>query len=613
VRQAVAEHHDIEVDRLALLLPGGLPRTSSGKVRRRACRDELLQGTLRTWADRTDDWLYEITWRPHPIDATAGPTTSAPNGKNAEPGVSTSPTGLASWLILADRGGVGAALAARLADRGDGALLVSLGEAFAVVGPNHVTVDPRRPEDLSRALTMLGQRDDRPIRGLIHLWSLDLPAGTDLDDDDLQQIDLLSCGATLHLVQAATGRHTETPPRLWLVTRGAVPVQADAGPIAAAQAPLWGLGRTIVHEQPALRCSAVDLDPARTNDVNALLAEIVADDREEQIAYRSERRHVARLVRFKPNNVTKSPSIRPDATYLITGGLGALGLAVAGWLVEQGARNLALVGRRAPTLATQAMLDQLAERARVEVMAADVAQAADIADVLDRIARTMPPLRGVFHAAGLLDGGSAATLTLEKLRTVMGPKVHGTRNLHRLTTDLPLDFFVLFSSVAAVIGSPGQANYAAANAFLDAVAHDRRRAGLPALSVNWGAWAEAGMAARIADGGWALPDGIGTIAPADGLKVFERLLADGRPQVTAIPIDWARLLRFAGPAADRPLIMLGLDSLTGSVLVSRIETDLGIALPTARLVESPTITELASIVAELLPPAAIPAASRHAH
>ncbi len=242
----------------------------------------------------------------------------------------------------------------------------------------------------------------------------------------------------------------------------------------------------------------------------------------------------------------------------------------------------------------------------------------------------------------------------------MGPKVRGTRHLHALTVDCPLDFFVLFSSAAAVLGSPGQSNYAAANAFLDAVAHDRRRAGQPALSVNWGAWAEAGMAARIAEAGWTIPDGIGTIAPRDGLEVLGRLMAEPRSQVFVVPVDWDRLRQFAGSAADRPLVddlvagpstgqlpapggvdlsmlrtlsaderqirleaylalevarvlqrdraqverdrpltMLGLDSLTGMVLKNRVEADLSLNLPMTSLAAGPTISELAEELADL--------------
>jgi NAD(P)-dependent dehydrogenase (short-subunit alcohol dehydrogenase family) len=294
------------------------------------------------------------------------------------------------------------------------------------------------------------------------------------------------------------------------------------------------------------------------------------------------------------------------------------------------------------------------------VVGADVAREEDVKAVLDTIARTLPPLRGVMHAAGVLDGGLAADLTLEQLREVMGPKVRGTRHLDALTADCPLDFFVLFSSAAAVLGSPGQANYAAANAFLDAMAQARHRAGRPALSVNWGFWAEAGMAARTAESGWTIPDGFETISPADGVEMLGRLMAETRPQVAVMPIDWGRLRQFAGPAADdpfvdelavrapgnglaraggldletlrtgsaeerqarleeylglevarvlqhstallerdRPLSMLGLDSLTGLVLKNRIEADLSLALPMTSLAAGPTIAELAAELSDL--------------
>ena len=186
-----------------------------------------------------------------------------------------------------------------------------------------------------------------------------------------------------------------------------------------------------------------------------------------------------------------------EATYLITGGLGGLGRAVATWLVEQGARHLVLMGRSAPSASAQQTLDALRKAgAHVVVARGDVARADDVASVIESIRMSMPPLRGVVHAAGVLDDGIVAHLDQRRLRDVMAPKVDGAWNLHALTRDVDLDFFVLFSSAASVLGSPGQAHYAAANSFLDALAWHRRAEGRSALSINWGPWAEVGLVNR---------------------------------------------------------------------------------------------------------------------
>ena len=165
----------------------------------------------------------------------------------------------------------------------------------------------------------------------------------------------------------------------------------------------------------------------------------------------------------------------------------------------------------------------------------------------------MPPLRGIFHLAGVLDDGVLREQTRERFDRVMAAKVLGAWHLHELTRDLPLDLFVLFSSAAALLGSPGQGNYAAANAFLDALAHHRRWEKRPALSVNWGSWAEVGMAARLHETEgrrWAAA-GVGWIEPARGLQTLEQLIAEERAQAGVLPIDWPKFFERI-PAGSEP-------------------------------------------------------------
>ena len=190
--------------------------------------------------------------------------------------------------------------------------------------------------------------------------------------------------------------------------------------------------------------------------------------------------------------------MRPDGTYLITGGLGAVGLHVARRLVQRGARHIVLVGRTAPSRDAAVAIDTMrALGATVVVSAADVARRDQMAAVLREIATSLPPLRGVVHAAGVVDDGVFIQQTWQRFESVLAPKIDGAWHLHELTLDSELDFFVLCSSVASVFGSPGQGAYAAGNAFLDALAARRRANGQVGLSVNWGAWAGGGMAERV--------------------------------------------------------------------------------------------------------------------
>jgi malonyl CoA-acyl carrier protein transacylase len=271
--------------------------------------------------------------------------------------------------------------------------------------------------------------------------------------------------------------------------------------------------------------------------------------------YMAEAKHIGKIVVSMPP-VASGPaqtSIREDATYLLTGGLGALGVLVAEWLVEQGARHLALVSRRS-TLddPARAAVDRLKEAgAEVTVFEADVSNASHVARLVSELGATMPPLRGIVHAAGVLDDGVLIQQTWERFGRALAPKVDGTWNLHAATAGMPLDFFVCFSSVASLIGNAGQSNYAAGNAFMDALAHSRHAHGLPALSINWGPWDEVGMAAeqggrrqrRLAEQGYR------PIAPEQGIQLLAKLLGTSRPQVGVVPVAWSEFLR-ANPAGQ---------------------------------------------------------------
>jgi NADPH:quinone reductase-like Zn-dependent oxidoreductase/acyl carrier protein len=249
-------------------------------------------------------------------------------------------------------------------------------------------------------------------------------------------------------------------------------------------------------------------------------------------------------------------SFRPDGTYLITGGLGSLGLVAARWMVQQGARHLVLMGRSEPSAAAQQeALEAMREAgAQVVVAKADVAREQQVARVLAEMDPSMPPLRGILHVAGMLDDGILLRLDQERFGSVMAPKVAGAWNLHTLSSKESLDFFVLFSSAASVLGSPGQGNYAAANAFLDALAHHRRAQGLPALSINWGPWAEVGLAARPDRGGRLALRGLASIGLEQGVEALGRVLGNGAAQVGVMPLDVRQWRQFYPKAAESPLL-----------------------------------------------------------
>lgn len=277
------------------------------------------------------------------------------------------------------------------------------------------------------------------------------------------------------------------------------------------------------------------------------------EDAANAFRYMSRRKNIGKVVvsfssAESSNRSDRSAVPRADATYLITGGHGGLGLAVARWLVEKGARHLVLLSRGGALPAANEVAAELkANGATVATIQADVSSEADVSRALSKIRSTMPPLRGVIHAAGILDDHLLLNLNAENFRSVLAPKVLGAWNLHSLTADLPLDFFVLFSSVASVLGSLGQANYAAANAFLDGLAHHRRSRGLLCMSINWGPWDEIGMAARASSSHGPASRVMHPLAPAQALAVLDLLFEKNGPaQVVAMSVDWTLLERSFG-------------------------------------------------------------------
>ncbi len=235
--------------------------------------------------------------------------------------------------------------------------------------------------------------------------------------------------------------------------------------------------------------------------------------------------------------VTPSPH-HFDGTYLITGGLGAIGLEVAQWLTTKGIKNIVLLGRSAVKPELQGKLQKIQGDTQVNLIKADIADTNQLAQALSQIESTLPPLRGVIHCAGVTSDRTILKQDWSSFSQVLAPKVQGAWNLHLLTQKYDLESFILFSSASSLVGSPGQANYCAANAFLDALAHGRRSLGLPAIAINWGAWQNTGLAAGTEITESLEQKGIGSIKPIEGIEILEQLLLHSPAQIGVIPIDW---------------------------------------------------------------------------
>lgn len=480
------------------------------------------------------NWFYEVEWRNQGSLSELLPPASQQTPVNVEP---------KRWLILADQQGMAQQLATKLRSRGDVCTLVFSGDRYQNIAPEEFTVNPHNSAELEQLIATVTAQSPS-LYGIVQCWTTEAELGEAIGSDELGNLSKLGCGTTLSLVQALAKAEFSKAPRLWLVTSGSQPIPSSQPVIpGVAQSSLWAMGKVIRLEHPELNCVRIDLDPRETieNRVNTLFHEISSKDQEDQVAWRGESRYVPRLIASPDRQAdTQSLNFREDATYLITGGLGALGLVIAPWMLEKGAKHLVLVGRRSPNEAVRQKLTEL-EMAGAEVIVeqADVSDLESMTQVLRNIEQSKLPLAGVMHLAGSLSDGLLLNQNWSNFKRVMAPKVQGAWYLHQLTQNQPLDFFVLFSSVASLLGTPGQSNYAAANGFLDGLVHYRRALGLPALSIHWGPISEVGMAAESGADIMAQKYGVGSITPTQVLESLERLMSGtDNTEVGVVPIDW---------------------------------------------------------------------------
>jgi phthiocerol/phenolphthiocerol synthesis type-I polyketide synthase D len=498
--------------------------------------------------------FYGVTWRAKPLQVAAA----------SKPG---------TWIVLLDDQGIGEALAARLEAGGDRCICV--GRRFT---PLCIAQAPIRvpPADAGAAMTWLLDRHGRdpryPLKGIVHLWSLDSAASDTADAVALELAQHWGVDTILRIVQALAATEPATPARLWIATRGAQPVAAQGPDPSPAQALVWGFGKTIAVERPTLWGGLVDLDAEPPADCARHLAHVLRSDGSETlVGVRNGQTFVPRLM-SQPETPHGPPAFEwSKATYLVTGGLGGLGLETARWLVDRGARHLVLIGRHVPEGAdgsgevkdgrtspqVAAIRELRARGALVDCVAADVADQAQLTAAIDRIeARGWPPLRGVVHAAGIGHPGKLEELTPEAMADVLRPKVIGAWSLHRAVAGRALDFFVMYSSATHQLGVLGRgvAAYSAANAFLDGLAHLRARRGEPALTICWGPWARVGMAAQTGNDQRLRGFGIEGIDPEPGLRALGHLLGGERAEAWVISVDWAKLFEADTELAAAPFV-----------------------------------------------------------
>lgn len=369
---------------------------------------------------------------------------------------------------------------------------------------------------------------------------------------------------SVDLLAVVNGIHPSsesTDPRLWWVTAAAQRVgHGDAGftnPIAGS---VWGLACAVRSERPEIRCTTVDLGSEPEADFELLAAELLSGDDDLRVGYRAQRRYVARIRPLAAQSSAHERLVRSDHVYLVTGGTSGLGLQVAAWLAAGGARHLILLGRRPVNDdVSQMIADITATGCAVHVGQVDVSTPDAVQQMRNLIAQAgARPLGGVIHAAGVVRDGTIARLSRAQVEAVMTPKVAGVHALEELIVQdqYEPDFVVLFSSTTAHLSAAGQANYAAANAYLDAIAHRLRARGISCTSVAWGPWAEVGMAARLTEAErlHTRGQGLSDITTKVGISTLGRLLGSDSATVIAAHVDWSTLRRSVASFGSDPFL-----------------------------------------------------------
>jgi acyl transferase domain-containing protein/acyl carrier protein len=499
-------------------------RTSAGVLQ------QLMRG-------RPGKALYQVEWRPQRRRQEIRLKTVEEPGK---------------WVIFADSAGIAARLAELLRARGEDCLTVYPNETLETSDPNCWRLNPSEPVHFQRVFEKLNS-----LWRVVFLWSAEPAAPEELDLASLRRAQLSGCQGLLHLLQSLVTVERTGSPQLWVVTRGVQSIGNSYRAVNPVQSLIWGLGRTAAQEHPEIWGGMIDLESHASiiSDAELLLQEIWDPEEEDHLAFREAQRYIARLVGKESWKAAPTLRLRRDATYIITGGLGGLGLTVARWMVARGARHLLLVGRRAVSKKVQKVLAELEQAGAREAayFQADVSEESEVARLLAQIDQNLLPLRGIVHAAGVLADGTVLQQSWLRFLQVMAAKVDGSWHLHNLTKNLTLDHFVLFSSSASILGAAGQGNYAAANAFMDGLAHFRQAQGLPALSINWGPWDEVGMSALMDPRAKTqrAAQGIRPLSPTEGIRLLEQAMSEPWTQVGIISVDWEKLLKAASPVLRR--------------------------------------------------------------
>ncbi|KIL51085.1 type I polyketide synthase [Jeotgalibacillus campisalis] len=489
-----------------------------------------------------------------------------------------------TYLILADSQGFAHKLASVLKNNGH---IVKLAGHTCATSEVDYEIDPQNGNDYYNILLQSG------CTRVIHAWSLDIPSVEDLTVDGLLRSEEIGVNSALLLLQAMDkeriGPFGENS--LWFITRGGQKLSQYEDSIEIGQSSLWGMAKVIGHQEYYhLFGGIIDLPLKDNGEEELVYNELTFNDKEDQVAIRDGKRYVARLalseIEKEPNKMYPL-TFKADATYLITGGLGALGIETAKWMIRNGARRFIVMGRsqlpHRKTWATmetdhyyylkvQSILKLEQLGANIHIAAVDITNQTELTEYLNNYEQEgWPEIRGIIHSAGVATPQLMNKMTVEQFNQVLRPKVLGSWNLHHYFEDRHLEFFVLYSSVASLVVSPGQSNYSAGNAFLDALSQYRQAQGKHSLSVNWGPWGDIGMSTQLDLNKFFVERGLYPMSTYEGLNALQIALSHNDPQLAVIGADWNRINEYNYPVGFQPNFLDSVSS-NGEETDSKSET-----------------------------------------
>lgn len=466
------------------------------------------------------DWLYEIEWIPLLNDE------SAPFAHDR------------LWILFDDGNELSESLCKRLENQNQYCIVVKKGENYQKLNQQTFVINPNTPQEFSRLFEEISTLSQ--LAGVIYFWGYDgLTTEPTLStiEDDLR----INCGGLIRLANVlATSSLPETS-KLWIVQKS---IASDGNKTSLVQYPIYALCKVIREEYPKSQCTYLTLDPNGTtlDNCETLFRELQSRSKEPQIAWRNGQRFVARMVSAKLKKF-RTPRFSPDASYLIAGGLRSLGLRLARWYYDHGARTIILLDEIGLNPKIEEQINELkALGAEVRTYIADFDNYPMLDQIFKTIRNELPPLKGVIHSAGVIDNDLLIHMEWERFKLIYRLKVAGSWNLHVLTEHLDLDHFILFSTCMTNLAPLGKANSVTSNTFMDALSHYRKKKGLPALTIDWAPWeTRFSLIEHLIDN--SLSSRMKLMTIGEGLSVFEKLFYFEKPQIMAVQIELSILLK----------------------------------------------------------------------